>query len=306
MRTTPAGSNHRGISVAALISAVGLGCRWDEKSRDLAQQRPLSRTEKAVVTHFDKAFGKDVLQKTTQEFHRRQRAQPPLSRTGRAITKGDAYLGNRHQAAVGESDAKDIARQISEGPFPATDRLAMDHPILPPDFAGDVRKTVGAFEGVAEPGSEENGQCLDWKQEAPVPAIAPDLTIPGAGGDEEMDVGMVGEVASPGVQDAHHTNAAAEKLRVLSQLLRSGGRGAKEQVVDGFLLAARQGTEGGREGESEQKVGHRQQHILLSGQPLLRLVLLALRAMTVAAGMVAVLGMRLTIFFPGIMALRGC
>jgi hypothetical protein len=45
----------------------------------------------------------------------------------------------------------------------------------------------------------------------------------------------------------------------------------------------------GRQGEGEQKVGHRQQHLLLLLQPDLGILVLALGAMPVATGVIAVL-----------------
>ena len=53
-----------------------------------------------------------------------------------------------------------------------------------------------------------------------------------------MDVRVVGQVASPGVQDTHQANLAANKTRVLCQVLRCGSRNPEEQIVQQVLVAA--------------------------------------------------------------------
>lgn len=57
-----------------------------------------------------------------------------------------------------------------------------------------------------------------------------------------MDVGMISQVAGPGMQNANHANITAQKARIVRQLLRRLGRSAKEQVVEQPLMAAGEGT----------------------------------------------------------------
>lgn len=53
-----------------------------------------------------------------------------------------------------------------------------------------------------------------------------------------MDMGMIEELAGPGVEYAHHAGTTSHEAWVLSQKLQSCGGSAKEQIVDQLLMAA--------------------------------------------------------------------
>jgi hypothetical protein len=93
------------------------------------------------------------------------------------------------------------------------------------------------------------------------------------------------------VQDADQTELPANKAGILSQKLCCRCRGLKEQIIEKGLVRAGERAQGGGDGEGEHEVRHRQQKILLFLQPLLGFVVLTFRAVTVAAGVVAVLGL---------------
>lgn len=78
-----------------------------------------------------------------------------------------------------------------------------------------------------------------------------------------MHVGVVAEVASPGVQDADHTDLAADKTRVTGQLLGGFCGSAEEQVVNELRLSTGDLPESVRQGEGEQEVGNGQAQVLL-------------------------------------------
>jgi hypothetical protein len=106
-----------------------------------------------------------------------------------------------------------------------------------------------------------------------------------------VNVGVKGQVASPGVEDAEHTDLSAEEAWVLRQELSGSSSGMKEQVIDKRLVTASDWAQGGGQGEGEHEVRDWQQKILLLLQPFLGFVVLALGTVAVAAGMVAVLGL---------------
>ena len=102
---------------------------------------------------------------------------------------------------------------------------------------------------------------------------------------------MVGQVASPSMQDADQAELSADKTRILGQLLCCRCRGLKEQIIEKGLVRAGERAQGGGDGEGEHEVRDRQQKILLFFQPFLGFVVLTFGAVTVAAGVVAVLGL---------------
>ena len=93
------------------------------------------------------------------------------------------------------------------------------------------------------------------------------------------------------MQNADQAELSADKTRILGQLLCCRCRGLKEQIIEKGLVRAGERAQSSRDGEGEHEVRDRQQKILLFLQPLLGFVVLALGAMTVAAGVVAVLSL---------------
>ncbi len=102
---------------------------------------------------------------------------------------------------------------------------------------------------------------------------------------------MIGQVASPGMQDADQAELSADKTRIFRQKLGCICRSTKEQVIDKRLVTAGEWAQGGGDGESEHEIRDRQQEILLFLQPILGFVVLTFWTVPVAAGVVAVLGL---------------
>src|SRR5215213_311482 len=103
-----------------------------------------------------------------------------------------------------------------------------------------------------------------------------------------MNVRVVAHVARPGLQHADQANLRAQKARIAGQLPQCAGRGAEEQVVEEALVAVGDITQLAGQCEGDQEVGHWQQQLLLASEPALGSVVLAGRAVAVAAGVVAV------------------
>ena len=93
------------------------------------------------------------------------------------------------------------------------------------------------------------------------------------------------------MQDADQAELSTDKTGVLGQELRCICRSTEEQVIDKSLVRAGEWAQGGGDGEGEHEVRDRQQKILLFFQPFLGFVVLAFRAVAVAAGVVAILGL---------------
>ena len=65
----------------------------------------------------------------------------------------------------------------------------------------------------------------------------PGLPVSGqaAAGNEVMNVGMVGQIAGPGLQHPQQTDLTAEEARVVGQFLQSRCRSLKQEVIYLFL-----------------------------------------------------------------------
>jgi hypothetical protein len=162
-------------------------------------------------------------------------------------------------------------------------------PFLFPNRGGDGASERGFVEGVEELGSEDPGESFHREKETMV-SREPGKSIgcQCASRDEIVNMGMIGEVAAPGVQDAEHADLSTQEARVKCQELGGCGGGTEEQFIEEGLVAASDWAQSGREGEGEHEVRDRQEQVLLGLEPLLGSVVLAFRAVAVAAGMVAV------------------
>ena len=107
-----------------------------------------------------------------------------------------------------------------------------------------------------------------------------------AAGNDDVDMRMMGQRRAPGVQNGGEADARAEMLRVGGDGGQRLGGGPEQEVVDGGLVLERDGADRRRQGEDDVIVGNRQEFRLALGEPLPRRRALALRAVTVAAGVV--------------------
>ncbi len=106
-----------------------------------------------------------------------------------------------------------------------------------------------------------------------------------AAGDEAMDMGVMGQRLSPGVQEGDEANPGAQALGG-ERRERLGGR-SHEQAVDRLLVLESDLGRRRRQGEDDVKIGNRQQLGLTSGEPLRARRPLALPAMAVSARVVS-------------------
>jgi hypothetical protein len=268
-----------------------VGVSFKEQSEG-SQEQALGGAEETEIAHLHETLGQDMLEKAMDELFGGESAELDLAGSGRAVEKGDLVVFELDQAAVADCDPEDVRSEIFESSTAIADWFAVNNPILLPDIGWDAVGEAGFLKGVMEFGSEDPGEGLDWKQEMMV-GREPGAVIEGqpTGRDEIVNVGMVGQVASPGVQDADQTELSPDKTGVLGQMLCRSRRGLKEQVINKRLVTAGDWAQGGGQGEGEHEVRDWQQKILLFLQPFLGFVVLTLGTVAVAAGMVAVLGL---------------
>ena len=229
------------------------------------------------------------------ELLRRQGASLELSRVGSVILEGNLRcvhsiaLGDGDQTSVTDGDAVDVRRQIFESGLPIAHPLAVHYPVSPPNLGWDLGEENSSLKRASEGSPEQFRKRLDWQEEVSAcgqPAL-PIATQPTAG-HQVMHMGMVRQVACPGMQHAHQPDLPTHKTRISGQLLCCQSRSAEEQTVDQLLVLAGEFTQLGWEREGQQEVRDGQQQTLLHFQPILGLFVLALGAMAVSAGMIAV------------------
>lgn len=101
-----------------------------------------------------------------------------------------------------------------------------------------------------------------------------------------MQVRMVEDVLSPGMENGKDTDFGAEMLRVGGKGEKRSGSRAKEDAVNDSLILKREGREVSRYGEDDVIVLYREEFTAAFLEPLGLGERLTLRAVTIAAGIV--------------------
>jgi hypothetical protein len=81
----------------------------------LRQQLSISRREQAVVAHFNEAVRQDVLQEAADELFSGEGAVLELVGGRVFVSESDLAVFQLDDAAIAESDAKDVRSEILEG-----------------------------------------------------------------------------------------------------------------------------------------------------------------------------------------------
>lgn len=122
----------------------------------------MMRMVKSVVSDFDEAFWQDVLKEAMNEIEDSESHLPRFAGVGVAIAERDSGLVQRgfriemEDGGVGESDAVDVAGEVSDGIFAGADIGDMNDPVGGPDiwrYRGEDLRYCFA-QSVPETGSE--------------------------------------------------------------------------------------------------------------------------------------------------------
>jgi len=212
----------------------------------------------------------DMLEETLQETFDGEGAGFELSGVGRAILESDlgsletAAMLNGDQAAIADGDAMNIGSQIFESSLTIANGFAMDDPILVPNLCGDLIKERGVLQSASKGSTEQLGKGLH-RQEEVIAGRKPELPIwaQPASRSQVVEVGMIEQIARPGMQDTHQANLTADIAWVLGQRLGCLSRSLKQDGIHQLLVALCQVAQLRREGESQHEIGHRQKQFAL-------------------------------------------
>jgi len=224
----------------------------------------------------------------------------------RPTTETDLLVVDGKDALVGQSDPMGVGGEIAENVLGSTEgRLAVDVPIdglqllaegLPVVGMGEVREgsrqeelvvAKGPTESAQEVVFEEGREDADGEQESRTggnPVLM--LERETSGWDEAMDVGMVEEILSPGVEDGEKTDIGAQVKRIASQSLQGAGDGGEELGIEQTLVGKEDRTQRFGDCKDKVEVGDGEQIALTGGQPLLTTMTETLRTVPVATGLV--------------------
>jgi len=195
--------------------------------------------EEPIVTNLDEAFRQDVLQKAVNELFCRQGTTFFCAGLSGAVAKRDAVIFQLEEAVVANGNSENVRGQILQGMQASADRFTMHNPLLLPNICRNACITSGVTQRLLQFATENPGERSHRQQEiVPCPNPAFFSALPTTARDEIVDVRMVGQVASPGVQHTHHPNLAAKPTWLSCQLLCGSCGRFEQQIVKQSLVSA--------------------------------------------------------------------
>jgi hypothetical protein len=236
--------------------------------------------EQAIVADAVEALRQDVDQKSADELAGGERHDLLAVATIGAIvlpSEGDIGVVPGDQTAVGDGDTVGIARQISQhGLWPAERALGIDDPLSSAQRRqiGRERLRIGESGVIAEEPqmaglvdrkqllqeqpSEQAREHADRQEEAG-PARYPALAVKrdAAARHDHVDVRMMGQRRTPGMENRGDADASAEVLGLGGDRGQGLGRGLEQQVVDHGLVLVGDIGDGRRQCEHDVIVRHR-------------------------------------------------
>jgi hypothetical protein len=290
----------------------GTADRCGRMSEELAAARELGLAravgQETEVADADEAVGHDMEQEAADELLGAERHHLDAIAVGVVLpAEADEAVVEAEEPVVGDRDAMGVAPEVvehlrgaGEGPLGVHDPVGLPELSEPRregrrlgegrEGAGEAELAVreGAPERVEVLGAEDGGESADGEEEPgrrgdPAGAIGGQ----GAPGDDAMQVEVLGEILSPGVQDRRAAEVAAEMAGIAGEGGEGVGDGVEEQGVERTGIALGERVEGVRQGKDQMEVLDGQQFGAAGVEPPFLGERLALGTVTVAAGVVA-------------------
>ncbi len=230
----------------------------------------------------------DVLQEAPEKLLRWQSHALALVVPAVAVCEGDRLVVAGDEGLVGQGGAVDVATEVVEDVLGLGDGLCEDDPAFVAG-ARQVQTRDCAASEVEEASSEAGSEWVHVHEEGLLssgrrePGDAVGSEAPGR--DEQMDVGMPLERASPGVQHGESADMCAEKARVGAERRERVEGSAEQHAEQRALVLAHGASQLGRQGEDDVEIWHRQKQVSLPLEPAGSGVVAAAGAGAVVAGM---------------------
>ena len=255
--------------------------------------------QKAVVADAGEAFGQDVEQPASNELMGMKPQDAGLPGVAGGPAQEDLSVGIvAEQTLRGKGAALDVAGEIAQRGGTSSGGLELHVPLSGgsqgAERLGSERGEeigMGVSEGEVETAAEPVGQRMIVHQEAFFGRMDESVALGGKSHrrNDEVDVGMMLHLASPGVEDAGEAGAASLGLGGddIGQCARAL---AEHEIVENLRMGQAEASEFGGQGEGDHEIGHREESGLLPGGPDLLVERAALGTVAVVATVVGKVG----------------
>ena len=268
--------------------------------------RPVPIREQTIMTYAMEPIGKHVQQETAHELANGELHDLVLVVAILTVVlpaKADVLIAKMEQPAVGDGDAMGVPRKIGQDllwtcertlgvddPFPRAQGSEVSLECLSVSKREEISEElqlasiVSGHETFEEQAPEQAREHPNREEEVrtashPVHAVGGDTSARY----NAVDVRVVIEALSPGMQDSGEADVGAEVLWIGGDSGESLSRGREQQSVDLSLVVIRDGADLCRQSEDDVEVGYGQQLGLARLKPGLRRPPLALRTVPIPA-----------------------
>ena len=192
----------------------------------------MARTEQPKTPHLHEPFRQHMLEEAPQKFVRGDGAGPATFGHPIPIPEGDGVVRGGDDPVVGEWTTRHIRGHILQGGVPIPHGSAIDDPGLGPHVRWDLVSELELPQGRTEFGPEQDGKRFHRYQKGRVGG-ADDRPIRRVthGWHEVMDMGMVAQIAGPGLENAKQADLPTQEAGISGKLLERGGGGTKQDGV---------------------------------------------------------------------------
>jgi hypothetical protein len=244
--------------------------------------------EKAEVADFLQAIGQDMLEEPAEKLHAVEMGGAEACTAHLPVGEGDRAVREADETVVGDGNLEDIRGEVRQGGVAVVVGLTVDIPGDGPDLRVDVLQQASLAYLFLEKRTVNGGERFDRDEEVGS-GRTPGGAVPGEAParDDGVDVRVVLELSTPGRQDTSKSREVGpDETLVFRQPFEGRCRRLKQGLVRETLMRANERSEGLRDGEGEQEVWSRQLFVQVVLEPLLGFMLLTLRAVAVATGMI--------------------
>ena len=301
------GHGHERVEVTdgAVTGGGGATARTAATRREIGGAT--ARREQPEVADADEAFREDVQEEAPEEFVDVERQRAHLAPVPIVLPpKRDRVVGDGDESVIRDGDAVGVPREVVQDVGGAAKgRLRVDHPRLVMErseprakrglggqrLQGSWKREPSLTPRPAQAGDEFPAKDLPQhlhRQKEIRPRVDPPRPIgrQAARRDHTVDVRMMLQALSPGVEDHQSTNRRAQAFRIGRDLQQRRRGGLKQEVVDDALIGQREPCQRFRHREDDVDVAHRQELLLPRGHPGVTGGREALRAMPIPTAVV--------------------
>lgn len=222
-----------------------------------------------------------MLQYQPEEIGRPQSACFPLPGSPVFIAEGHLIVLQAQDIALTDDAPVEVAGKVGQSRIAPTDALTLHHPGFGQPFWQPI---AGILHGCKETGSK------DFRQRQAIEQVLPGTGFPAqaravqtATGHNDMQVRVVVQFTAVGVQYGGQSQSVAQRRIVPAKGLKRVGRHPEQGRVGPFRVCSGKAAQSGRQSKGHQIIGHRQQLLPLSIQPLVVGAMLTGRAGPVPA-----------------------